>query len=187
LSRQTAVAGEAAAGSSRGYRLDPFALPVRSISSPGIQTFTLDRDRAVVRRPIAGRLATLAVPVRAYAGVAVRIEPWGHEGDVRVVVELMHDDPTLSLLLVVADEPGDVAADWIAWGRALNLPLLVVERDGTVRAPVDRIGGLTVSRPLTRRNRALFRGRRSRYIRRRKTGRSDRLEHFEGREIIART
>lgn len=187
MSRQTAVAGEAAAGSSRGYRLDPFALPVRSFSSPGILTFTLDRDRAVVRRPVAGREATFAVPVRAYAGVAVRIEPTGHDGEVRVVVELMHDDPALTLPLVVAEEPEDAAADWIAWGRALNLPLLVVERDGTVRAPVERIGGLTVSKPLTRRNRALFRGRRSRYIRRRKTGRSDRLERFEGREIIART
>ena len=54
--------------------------------------------------------------------------------------------------------------------RTLNLPLLVIESDGTVRSPVSRIGALTVSKPGPRRNRGLFRGRRSRYIRRRKTG-----------------
>lgn len=188
MSRQTAVAGEAAAGGSvPGFRLDPFALPVRYPSSPGAPSFTLDRDRAVVQRSVAGRLATLAVPVRAYAGVAVRIEPVGEAGDIRVVVELMHADRRLTLPLAIADEPEEAAADWIAWGRALNLPLLVVEQDGTVRTQVERLGGLTVSRPLTRRNRAQFRGRRSRNIRRRKPGRSEGLERVAGREIIART
>jgi hypothetical protein len=135
---------------------------------------------------MAGRLATFAVPVSAFAGVSVRIEPVGSAGDIRVVVELMHSDPGLTLPLVVADAPEDAAADWIAWGRTLNLPLLVIESDGTVRSPVSRIGALTVSKPGPRRNRGLFRGRRSRYIRRRKTGRSDGLQVLEGREITAR-
>lgn len=186
LGRQTAVASEAAAGSSHDLRLDPFALPVRHSSSPDAPAFTLDRDRAVVRRPVSGQLATVAVPVSAYAGVSVRIEPVGDAGDIRVIVELMHDDPRLTLPLVVADEPEEAAVDWIAWGRTLNLPLLVVEGDGTVRQPLTRIGSLTVCDPQVRRNRALFRGRRGRTIRRRKPGRSHDLKMFSGREIIAR-
>lgn len=181
------MAGGAAAGSSRRFRLDPFALPVRHSPSPEAPAFTLDRDRAVVQRSLAGRLATFAVPVKAYAGVSVRIEPVGDAGDIQVVVELLHDDPSLTLPLIVVDDPEDASADWIAWGRILNLPLLIVESDGTVRSPLNRLGALTVSKSGPRRNRALFRGRRSRYIRRRKAGRSDGLERVWGREIIART
>jgi hypothetical protein len=135
------VASDAAHGSGRSFRLDPFALPVRHAAPLGgpEPAFILDRDRAVVRRTLrhAGPV-TLAVPVSAYAGVAVRIVPVGSEGAIRVHVELLHDDPGLTLPLVVADEPEDAAADWQAWGRALNLPLLVVEQDGTVRAPLTR-------------------------------------------------
>ena len=88
------------------------------------------------------------MPVAAYRGVAVRMEPIGDNGDVRVFVELLHADPTLTLPLVVADEPEEIAADWQAWGRALNLPLLVVGQDGTVgdaarprsAASIDRAG-----------------------------------------------
>ncbi|MCB1486640.1 MAG: hypothetical protein KDJ88_04170 [Bauldia sp.] len=184
--RQTAVASEAAAGSSRDFRLDPFALPVRHPSSPGRPAFTLDRQRAVVRVPLAGTLATITVPVADYEGVSVRIEPVGSEGEITVVVELMHGDPALTLPLVVADSPEDAAADWIAWGRTLNLPLLVIESDGTVRSPVRQMGSVSVARPLTRRNRSLFRGRRSRNIRRRKVGSSSPTEVLTGREIIAR-
>jgi len=184
--RQTAVASEAAAGSSRDFRLDPFALPVRHVSSPEWPAFTLDRQRAVVRMPLAGTLATITVPVSAYEGVSVRIEPVGTEGDITVVVELRHGDPALTLPLVVAESPEDAAADWIAWGRTLNLPLLVIESDGTIRSPVRQMGSLAVAKPLTRRNRSLFRSRRSRNIRRRKVGSKSPTEVLAGREIIAR-
>ena len=184
--RQTAVASEAAAGSSRDFRLDPFALPIRHVSPPDWPAFTLDRQRAVVRLPLAGTLATITVPVDDYDGVSVRIEPVGTEGEITVMVELMHRDPALTLPLVIAASPEDAAADWIAWGRTLNLPLLVIESDGTVRVPVKNMGSVAVAKPLTRRNRGLFRGRRSRNIRRRKVGSSRGTEILAGREIIAR-
>ena len=189
MSRQTAVASDAAAGSGRSFRLDPFALPVRHAAPLGgpEPAFILDRDRAVVRRTLrhAGPV-TLAVPVSAYAGVAVRIVPVGTEGAIRVHVELLHDDPGLTLPLVVADEPEDAAADWQAWGRALNLPLLVVEQDGTVRAPLTRLGGLTVGAPGARRLRRFLSGRRPRFLRRRKVGQARPIEVLSGREIVAR-
>ncbi|HMN86814.1 MAG TPA: DUF6101 family protein [Bauldia sp.] len=171
------------------FRLDPFALPVRHAAPIGGSepAFILDRDRAVVRRalPHSGPV-TLAVPVSAYAGVAVRIVPEGDEGAIRVHVELLHDDPGLTLPLLVAEEPEEAAADWQAWGRALNLPLLVVEQDGTIRAPLSRLGQLTVGTPGPRRLRRFLSGRRPRFLRRRKIGRSGPITVVSGREIIAR-
>ena len=134
------MAGEATAGSSRVFRLDPHTLPVRGSARDGgtaHTAFILDRDRAIVQRQRhAGPPFTLTVPLADYRGVAVRMEPTGAAGQVRVFVELLHADPALTLPLIVGDEPEDVAADWQAWGRALNLPLLVIGQDGSVSAPL---------------------------------------------------
>ena len=105
----------------------------------------------------------------------------------RAFVELLHRDPALTLPLVVADEPEDIAADWQAWGRALNLPLLVIGQDGSVSAAArpDR-RRRRLRRPKPRRRHSFFAGRRPRFLTRRKTGRGRPTERFEGREIIAR-
>jgi hypothetical protein len=169
------------AGSSRFFRLDPSALPVRHTDRG--DAFILDRDRAVVRRDLHGIAATLDVPVSAYRGVAVRMFTEG-EDSLRVVVELMHPDPALTLPLVVAGEAEAAAQDWIAWGRALNMPLLFVEEDGTVSFPAG--AGAVDSPSEPRRAGRPFRGRRSRFARRRKIGTFSGIERLEGREIIAR-
>ncbi len=178
------LASGASAGSGRAFRLDPFTLPVRC---PGTTGFTIDRDRVVVQRlGRGGRPATtIAVPVASYAGIAVRMSPVGTSGEIRVVVELMHRDPSLTLPLIVADQPEDVAADWQAWGRALNLPLLVIEQDGTVKMPLERVGALIVGYPKPRRRHSYFAARRPRFLTRRKSGRSGPMELLTGREIIA--
>ena len=181
--RQAVQTGGATAGSGRFYRLDPFALPVRHAERG--EAFILDRDRAVLRRTMRGIAATLDVPVSAYRGVAVRMFTEGDD-NLRVVIELMHRDPELSLPLMVASKPEEAAADWIAWGKALNLPLLVVEQDGTVSSPVDRVVGVVALKPGARRNGVPFRGRRSRFARRRKVGTYSAVERLEGREITAR-
>src|SRR5262249_54659848 len=146
--RQTAMVGGAPAGSGRAFRLDPFSLPVRfSAAFDGeAHDFFLDRERAVLRRPLrSGPSVTVAVPVAAYDAVPGRMEPLGLSGGLRVIVELMHRAPDLSLPLVVANEPEDVAADWRAWGRTLNLPLLVVTEDGRVKAPLAHLGALVIA------------------------------------------
>ena len=180
--------GGATAGSSRAFRLDPFTLPMRHPVSfdGGATAFVLDRKRVIVRRPVRGRTMTLAVPISAYRGVAVRIVPAGQAGDIRVTVELMHRDPSLTLPLIVAEEPEDVAADWQAWGRALNLPLLLVAEDGTVKMPLDRLGGLVVAETKPRRRHSFFADRRPRFLTRRKIGRKSDEPRVTGREIIAR-
>jgi hypothetical protein len=181
------VTGGATAGSSRAYRLDPHALPARASGGAAEVAFIIDRERAIVRRSLAaGRAATLAVPVSAYAGVAIRVEPSGDAGRVRLFVELLHKDPSLTLPLVVADEPEDVAADWQDWGRALNLPLLVIAQDGTVSAPLQKMGGIILAPTKPRRRHSHFAARRPRFLTRRKPGRRQPMERISGREIIAR-
>ena len=95
----------------------------------------------------------------------------------------------MSLPLVVVEDLGDgedVAADWQAWGRALGLPLLIVDGDGTVRAPLDQLGPLVVGQASSRRAPSALKGRRPRFLKRRKTGFYKEIETLYGREIIAR-
>jgi hypothetical protein len=184
------VAGEATAGSSRVFRLDPRMLPVRGSAHAGTAAdiqFILDRDRAILHRQRrAGPPLTLTVPLKNYLGVAVRMEPADSAGRIRVFVELLHTDPALTLPLIVGDEPGDVAGDWQAWGRVLSLPLLVIGQDGSVSAPIGDLGGVIASVPRPRRRYSFFAGRRPRFLTRRKTGHSRATEQLAGREIIAR-
>ena len=184
------MAGEATAGSSWGFRLDPHTLPVHGAARDGGMAdtaFILDRERAIVQRQRrAGPPSTTTVPLSSYRGVAVRMEAAGAAGQVRVFVELLHADSTLTLPLIVGDEPEDVAADWQAWGRALNLPLLVVGQDGSVSAPLGDLGGVVTGPPRPRRRYSFFAGRRPRFLTRRKTGHSRPTEQLTFREIIAR-
>jgi hypothetical protein len=147
----------------------------------------LDGDQAIVRRPSkVGAPLTFRLPLSSFDGIAVRMTPLDNDGNIEVVVELMHRDPGLCLPLIIADEPEDVAADWHAWGRTLNLPLLVVGQDGTVVTPVDRMGGVSLESSKPRRRHSFFAGRRPRFLTRRKTGRPSRIEILTGREITAR-
>ena len=182
--------GGATVGSSRAYRLDPHTLPARGSSSSGgaaVATFIIERERAIVRRPSTGGLsATVSVPLAAYRGIAVRMEAVGDEGDVCGFVELLHSDPTLTLGLAMSEEPEIIAADWQAWGRALNLPLLIIGQDGTVGEPLAQVGGVLTGPPSPRRRHSFFAGRRPRFLTRRKPGRRGAMAKIAGREIIAR-
>jgi Family of unknown function (DUF6101) len=193
LSRQAAMAGGPSAGSSRTFRLDPFILPVRYSATLGRgvhaveATILLDCEQAIVKRPSrVGAPMTFRLPLNSFDGVAVRMTALDNDGNIEVVVELMHRDPGLCLPLIIANEPEDVAADWQAWSRTLNLPLLVVGQDGTVTAPVDRIGGISFAPTKPRRRYSFFAARRPRFLTRRKTGRPSSIEVLAGREIIAR-
>ena len=184
------MAGEATAGSGRVFRLDPQTLPVRGSARSGgaaNAAFILDRDRAIVQRQRSGELPfTLTVPLETYRGVSARMEPMNADGQVRVFVELLHNDPALTLPLIVGDAPEEIAADWQAWGRALQLPLLVIGQDGSVSEPLSELGGVFTAPPRPRRRHSFFAGRRPRFLTRRKTGRAAAVEVLTGREIIAR-
>ena len=130
-------------------------------------------------------MMTIRMPISAFDGVAVRMTPVGTDGDIEVAVELMHSDPGLSLPLMIADDPADVAADWQAWGDALQLPLLLAGADGTIVEAGGQDEKPASIRPKPRRRHSFFADRRPRFLTRRKTGRSGPLERVNGREIIA--
>jgi uncharacterized protein DUF6101 len=159
------------AGSSRTYRLDPDTLRAQPAAiAAGGPPVTIDVDRRAVVFGANG--VPNAVPLGVYRGVAVRMEASGEPGQVRVFLDLLHSDPTLTVPLSAADDPEGTAADWQKWGRVLSLPLLVVAADGTVSTPVATLGALRVSPAKARRRPAHFRARRPRFLVRRKPGRA---------------
>jgi hypothetical protein len=195
LRRLTATAGEVSMGVGRGFRLDPMDLPARYSAAIGTggrrvdAVIVLDRQEVIIKRPSpAGASATFRMPTKSFDGVAVRIVPIGDDGDLEVTVELMHRDPGLSIPLIIADDPGDVAADWQTWGRVLGLPLLLVLPDGSIEKPVDHIGAIRKLPTRPRRRHSFFANRRPRFLTRRKTGlKRGEIEILDAREIIART
>jgi len=145
----------------------------------------------VLRRSVRGMRMALNMPLSAYRGVAIRLtgEPNAPPSAIAVVLE--HGDPSLSLPLFSASEADDIVAEWQSWGRVLGLPLLVAERDGSLREPFTRIGPLRIEAPTSRRRRrsAIARRRPALLHRRRLTGSGAKTPaiHRDEREIIART
>ncbi|SHE74845.1 hypothetical protein SAMN02745157_0846 [Kaistia soli DSM 19436] len=177
----------------RDLRLDPFSLPVRYsaiLSHPnGVAAIVLGRDHVTVKRPLGGIDATLSCPIRAFRGVAVRMTVDAVSDRLRTEIELMHPDSAMSLPLASVEDLGDgedVAADWQAWGKALGLPLLIIETDGTVREAMPRLGGLDIQAPRARRMVASMKRRRPRFLKRRKIGSKGETARVEVNEIIAR-
>ena len=182
------------AGSSRDERLDPFSLPVQFAATDKAadgrtRTVVLTRERVVVRRAVRGIKMAVNLPVSAYLGVALRMEPPQGDTPGAVSIELAHRDHALSLLLFSADDGTDIAAEWQSWARVLGMPLLVAEADGRLREAFDRIGAVRVDTPTwRRRRRTAIRSRRPSILMRRKPGRpiDGATVHRDEREIIAR-
>lgn len=171
-------------------RLDPFRLPqmvsYATRDDLGDVTFTIDHRGAVIRRFLekSGLPVTVALPARAFRGVAARAIEDG-EGNVTVTLELMHNDPQLSVPLLVADDLEDVAADWRAWADAYRLPMLLVEADGVARTLEESLGAVKTA-PVQERRRSPVKRRRPRFLARRKTGCLGLRLVVDGEEIIAR-
>ena len=177
----------------RAMRLDPLRLPqvvsYATRDDHGDVTFTIDQRGAVVRRRLAmsGIPAIIALPARVFRGVAARALEDG-DGNVTVTLELLHDDPLLSVPLLVAGDLDDVAADWRAWAEAYRLPMLLIEADGVARTLEESLGGGIVAKaPIERRKRrSRTAKRRPRFLMRRKAGSLGVRLVVRGQEIIAR-
>lgn len=121
-----------------GDRPDPDQLPARYRVRLGDEddegfAVVLHRERAIIRRRIAGLPMTMAVPIASFRGIAVWI------GDELEAMEfsLAHDDPALSVPLGQVADVDEAARTWKRWAEVLSLPLVVLEPDGSLR-PVDR-------------------------------------------------
>jgi hypothetical protein len=187
-------AGRLAAGSSRTLRLDPFSLPARfeavdNGADGRVRFVDLHSRRVVVRRSVRGMPMAISLPVAAFRGVSIRLHGRANDTPTAIVIVLEHRDPALSLPLCAASEDHEIVADWQSWGRVLGLPLLVGERDGTLREPFARVGAVRVEAPTWRRRRrsAIARRRPRFLLRRRGVKWPETLASHQGEhEIIAR-
>jgi hypothetical protein len=187
---RNATAGLADQGHSPLLRLDPTDLPVcfeaalngTTLDAPA--TVVLGTGSVVFTGSLGGSSFHRSVPLADYRGVAVRMVP-ADGGELRIMVELLHADPALSIPLVVATSPGDIVADWQTWSKALRRPLLLVGDDGSIIEPTKRIGSVEIGTLKPRRLHSFFAARRPRFLARRKTGRGMPGERIAGREIIA--
>lgn len=183
-----------ASGMASAPRLDPFSLPVRftaadEAADERLRVVDLHRERVVLRRSVAGMRMALNLPVASFRGVAIRLIGEAGQAPSAIAVVLEHDDPALSLPLFLAEQSDDVVAEWQAWGRALGLPLLVTEADGSLREPFARLGAVRIAAPIARRRRrgAIARRRPTRLLRRKAARLPETPEvHRDEREIIAR-
>ncbi|WP_019997063.1 DUF6101 family protein [Aureimonas ureilytica] len=150
-------------------------------------TYRVDHRGAVIRRKLdlSGIPVAIALAPRSFKGVAARAMEDG-EGEVTVTLELHHENPKLSVPLLVACDLFDVAADWRSWSELFDLPMLMVESDGRVTALEETFGKLRTAEPSTRR-RSSHRGRRPRFLARRKPGGLGMRMVLAGEEIIARS
>lgn len=175
----------------RNMRLDPFRLPqVVSYATRddfGDVTFTIDQRGAVVRRRLemSGVPAIIALPAKAFRGVAARALE-DEDGNVTVTLELLHNDPALSVPLLVACDLDDVAADWRAWAEAYCLPMLLIEADGIARTLEESLGAVRRAPVRERRQGKAANARRPRFLARRKVGSLGVRLVVDGQEIIAR-
>jgi hypothetical protein len=181
------------AGSSRDERLDPFTLPLRfavtdTAADGRVRHVELTRERVVLRRALRGMKMAVNLPVAAYLGVALRMDPPEGETSGAVSIVLEHRDDGLSLPLFHADDGTDIVAEWQSWARVLGVPLLIAESDGRLREAFGRIGAIRIDVPTARRRRrSVLRRRRPSILLRRKVGRSlDGAAVHREREIIAR-
>lgn len=187
-------AGRMIAGSGRVERLDPFTLPVRFEAADDAadgrkRVVDLHHERVVLRRSVRGMRMALNLPLSSFRGVAIRLS--GPDGGLpnAISVVLEHGDPSLSLRLFSSSDNDDIVAEWQCWGRVLGLPLLVAERDGTLREPFARLGAVRIAVAIGRRRRRTTIARRRPVLlaRRRVSKKAEaRAVHSEEREIIAR-
>ena len=175
----------------RDMRLDPFRLPqmvsYAARDDYGDVSFTIDQRGAIIRRVLemSGLPVTVALPGKAFRGVAARALE-DEFGNVTVTLELLHNDPMLSVPLLVAHDLEDVAADWRAWADAYRLPMLLVESDGVARSLEESLGLVRTQPVQERRKRVATARRRPRFLARRKSGTLGVRLVIAGEEIIAR-
>ena len=168
----------------RRMRLDPYEKQHKI--ELGNKSYKIDTHGAVVRKTLScGLPMTMAVPAKAFKGVAARAVEDAH-GNVTVTLELLHHDPELCVPLLYAHDMSDVAADWHSWSRLMKLPMLIIGVDGIPTAVQNLLGKIMVEAPWERRKRITAIKHRPNFLRRRKAGIVGNVEKLTAAEIIAR-
>ena len=151
----------------------------------------IEVTREIVRidRRLHGIAMRVAVPVRAYRGVALSLTT-GADGSLTYQLNLLHKDDDLSVTLDDAADDRDIVADWRLWSRFFRLPALVERETGVIEEAEVSLGGLATGPRNTLRRPARGRSkRRPAFLKRRKMGVAHAVPvvHADEREIVARS
>ncbi len=152
------------------------------------RSVSVSRDVIRIDRSLQGVVMRLAVPVRAYRGVALMLRP-DADGALPYCLHLLHRDSELSVTLDQAADDSDIVADWRLWSRFFRLPALVERRPGSVVEADASLGALLLGDHALERRASRFASKRhSRFSRLRKMGiAAERpVMHVGERELIAR-
>lgn len=173
------------------FRLDPKRLPQElSYAARGDldeTTITVNRRGATLKRtlPQSGLPLHIALPARAFRGVAVRATDTSPEHAL-VTLELLHEDEDLCVPLSVGYDLPAIARDWQTWSDLLELPMMMIEGDGVARTLEESARGITFGDTQQRRHHSMFAERRPRFLARRRLGNLGVRLMVHGEEIIAR-
>ncbi|QGM92878.1 hypothetical protein F7D13_01955 [Methylocystis rosea] len=150
----------------------------------GARRIRVTRDDVLISRRYSGVSMVITVPVTAYCGVALEVQP-ADDGSPRYVLSLAHRDPDLDILLGDTQDCGAAASDWRHWAAWLGLPR-VTEEDGALRSLEGAGEAIAAASPRRRCETSLGK-RRPRFLFRRKAGDSRRTKvvHGDEREIIS--
>lgn len=143
--KRTHTEPETSSWTGRNRRLDPSRLPetvsYTTRDDYGDVTFTLNQRGVVVRRrqDLSSVPAIIALPAKAFRGVAACAmeDP---DGKFTAELKLLHNDPMLTVPLLVSDDLELVATDWRAWAEAYRLPMLLLGADGIARTLEETLG-----------------------------------------------
>lgn len=141
----------------------------------------VEPGQILLERPVAGLACAIRLPASALDGVAAAFLPGGP------AVRLVHREASLTIDLVHAASPGIAIELRDGLARALGLPALFVDAEGTVFGAARRMGRVAAQQPQPRRGGRIALKRRPRFLTRRALGGEVDAPPLAGREIIART
>lgn len=173
------------------FRLDPSRLPqalsYAARDDVGETEITVNRRGATLKRTLkrSGLPLHIALPARAFRGVAVRATETGPEHAL-VTLELLHEDEELCVPLSVGHDLPAIARDWQSWSELLDLPMMMIDAEGVVRTLEESAPALAPGKARTRRPHAMLAERRPRFLARRRLGHLGVRLMVHGEEIIAR-
>ncbi|MGZ9115739.1 MAG: DUF6101 family protein [Methylocystis sp.] len=149
----------------------------------GARRIRVTREDVLISRRFSGVSMVISVPVTAYCGVALEVQP-ADDGSPRYVLSLAHRDQDLDILLSDTQDCGAAASDWRHWAAWLGLPR-VTEEEGALRS-LEAVAE-EIAASARRRCETSLGKRRPRFLIRRKAGDSHRTKVVYGdeREIIS--